>query len=232
MVPIVPQSAPMVSVADVSVKLYLGLALVPDVVVPEVDSGAHGAENSIQISALARVEPRWKWFVYITWRCIFHLYIKELVKNCDFIFSSFVLWFEIVISTVFCCRWSVYCYQSSLLKQQRLSAQVSVLCSWLQLDLILLNYLLQHFINIIKILDTPSVTFHPCLMYPGYDLNVYLEIQYDTICTRINAFSQYFFPLPGADSWHECWTVLFSKWFSLNCSNIITIIINYTSMLL
>src|SRR6218665_3873234 len=29
----------------------LGLALVPDVVVPEADSGAHGAENSIQISA-------------------------------------------------------------------------------------------------------------------------------------------------------------------------------------
>src|SRR6218665_824401 len=36
----------------------LTLALVPDVVVPEVDSGAHGAENSIQISALAAVEPR------------------------------------------------------------------------------------------------------------------------------------------------------------------------------
>src|SRR6218665_846792 len=36
----------------------LGLALVPDVVVPEADSGAHGAENLIQISALARVEPR------------------------------------------------------------------------------------------------------------------------------------------------------------------------------
>ena len=36
----------------------LGLALVPDVVVPEADSGAHGAENSIQISALAVVEPR------------------------------------------------------------------------------------------------------------------------------------------------------------------------------
>src|SRR6218665_2966199 len=36
----------------------LGLALVPDVVVPEADSGAHGAENSIQISALAGVEPR------------------------------------------------------------------------------------------------------------------------------------------------------------------------------
>ena len=35
-----------------------GLALVPDVVVPEADSGAHGAENSIQISALAGVEPR------------------------------------------------------------------------------------------------------------------------------------------------------------------------------
>src|SRR6218665_35766 len=31
----------------------LGLALVPDVVVPEADSGAHGAENLIQISALA-----------------------------------------------------------------------------------------------------------------------------------------------------------------------------------
>src|SRR6218665_3117046 len=36
----------------------LGLALVPDVVVPEADSGAHGAENLIQISALAVVEPR------------------------------------------------------------------------------------------------------------------------------------------------------------------------------
>src|SRR6218665_1126560 len=36
----------------------LGLALVPDVVVTEADSGAHGAENSIQISALAGVEPR------------------------------------------------------------------------------------------------------------------------------------------------------------------------------
>ena len=36
----------------------LGLALVPDVVVPEADSGAHGAENLIQISALAMVEPR------------------------------------------------------------------------------------------------------------------------------------------------------------------------------
>src|SRR6218665_515651 len=36
----------------------LGLALVPDVVVPEADSGVHGAENSIQISALAGVEPR------------------------------------------------------------------------------------------------------------------------------------------------------------------------------
>src|SRR6218665_2254406 len=36
----------------------LGLALVPDVVVPEADSGAHGAENSIQISALAVVQPR------------------------------------------------------------------------------------------------------------------------------------------------------------------------------
>src|SRR6218665_3266711 len=36
----------------------LGLALVPYVVVTEADSGAHGAENSIQISALAGVEPR------------------------------------------------------------------------------------------------------------------------------------------------------------------------------
>src|SRR6218665_1221340 len=36
----------------------LGLALVPDVVVPAADSGAHGAENSIQITALAGVEPR------------------------------------------------------------------------------------------------------------------------------------------------------------------------------
>ena len=36
----------------------LGLALVPDVVVPEADSGANGAENSIQISTLAGVEPR------------------------------------------------------------------------------------------------------------------------------------------------------------------------------
>ena len=36
----------------------LGLALVPDVVVPEADSCAHGAENSIQTSALAGVEPR------------------------------------------------------------------------------------------------------------------------------------------------------------------------------
>src|SRR6218665_1198626 len=36
----------------------LGLALVPDVVVPEADSGAHRAENSIQISALAGVEIR------------------------------------------------------------------------------------------------------------------------------------------------------------------------------
>ena len=36
----------------------LGLALVPDVVVPEAGSGVHGAENSIQISALAGVEPR------------------------------------------------------------------------------------------------------------------------------------------------------------------------------
>src|SRR6218665_4050606 len=36
----------------------LGLALVPDVVVQDADSGAHGAENSIQISVLAGVEPR------------------------------------------------------------------------------------------------------------------------------------------------------------------------------
>src|SRR6218665_2716490 len=36
----------------------LGLALVPDVMVQEADSGAHEAENSIQISALAWVEPR------------------------------------------------------------------------------------------------------------------------------------------------------------------------------
>src|SRR6218665_1405291 len=36
----------------------LGLALVPDVEVPEADSGAHGAENLIQISALAGLEPR------------------------------------------------------------------------------------------------------------------------------------------------------------------------------
>src|SRR6218665_4059474 len=36
----------------------LGLALVPDVVVPEAGSGEHGAENSIQISALAGVELR------------------------------------------------------------------------------------------------------------------------------------------------------------------------------
>src|SRR6218665_2681542 len=36
----------------------LGLAMVLDVVVPEADSRAHGAENSIQISALAWVEPR------------------------------------------------------------------------------------------------------------------------------------------------------------------------------
>src|SRR6218665_3805961 len=36
----------------------LGLALDPDVVVPGADSGAHGAENSIQISALAGGEPR------------------------------------------------------------------------------------------------------------------------------------------------------------------------------
>src|SRR6218665_3688648 len=34
----------------------LGLALVADVVVPEADNGAHGAENSTQISALAGVE--------------------------------------------------------------------------------------------------------------------------------------------------------------------------------
>src|SRR6218665_1850734 len=33
----------------------LGLALVPDVAVPEADSGAHRAENSIQISVLAGV---------------------------------------------------------------------------------------------------------------------------------------------------------------------------------
>src|SRR6218665_2688568 len=49
---------------DPSLTHFLGefpglrLALVPDVVVPEADSGAHGAENSIQISALAGVEPR------------------------------------------------------------------------------------------------------------------------------------------------------------------------------
>src|SRR6218665_627565 len=36
----------------------LGLALARDVVVPEADSGAHGAENLIQISALAGGEPR------------------------------------------------------------------------------------------------------------------------------------------------------------------------------
>ena len=38
----------------------LGLALVPNVVVPEAGQrcGAHGAENSIQISAMAGVEPR------------------------------------------------------------------------------------------------------------------------------------------------------------------------------
>src|SRR6218665_376824 len=36
----------------------LGLALVPDVVVSEADSGAQGAENLIQISALAVVQPR------------------------------------------------------------------------------------------------------------------------------------------------------------------------------
>ena len=36
----------------------LGLALAPDVVVPEADSGTRGAKNSIQISALAGVEPR------------------------------------------------------------------------------------------------------------------------------------------------------------------------------
>ena len=49
---------------DPSLTHFLGeipglrLALVPDVVVPEADGGAHGAENSIQISALAGVEPR------------------------------------------------------------------------------------------------------------------------------------------------------------------------------
>ena len=36
----------------------LGLALVLDVVVPEAEQGACGAENSIQISALAGVELR------------------------------------------------------------------------------------------------------------------------------------------------------------------------------
>src|SRR6218665_116940 len=36
----------------------LGLSRVPDVVVTKADSGAHGAENSIQISALAGIEPR------------------------------------------------------------------------------------------------------------------------------------------------------------------------------
>src|SRR6218665_335817 len=36
----------------------LELALVPDVVVQRRNSSAHGAENSIQISALAGVEPR------------------------------------------------------------------------------------------------------------------------------------------------------------------------------
>src|SRR6218665_3659118 len=36
----------------------LGLALLPAVVVREADSGAHEAENSIQISALAGEEPR------------------------------------------------------------------------------------------------------------------------------------------------------------------------------
>src|SRR6218665_1390062 len=49
---------------DPSLTHFLGefpglrLALVPDVVVQEADSGAHEAENSIQISALAGVEPR------------------------------------------------------------------------------------------------------------------------------------------------------------------------------
>ena len=38
--------------------LGLGLALVPDVMVPEANRGAHGAEISIQISALAGVGPR------------------------------------------------------------------------------------------------------------------------------------------------------------------------------
>src|SRR6218665_818715 len=36
----------------------LGLALVPDVVVPEADSGAHAPKNSIHISALGGVDPR------------------------------------------------------------------------------------------------------------------------------------------------------------------------------
>ena len=36
----------------------LGLALVPDVVVPDAENGAHEAENLIQISALAGVEPQ------------------------------------------------------------------------------------------------------------------------------------------------------------------------------
>src|SRR6218665_558566 len=36
----------------------LGLALVPDVVVPEADNGAQGAEDLIQISALAVVQSR------------------------------------------------------------------------------------------------------------------------------------------------------------------------------
>src|SRR6218665_2868554 len=37
--------------------LCLGLAMVPDVVSRRRNSGAHGAENSIQISAMAGVEP-------------------------------------------------------------------------------------------------------------------------------------------------------------------------------
>src|SRR6218665_3286462 len=36
----------------------LGLALVPDVVIPEAEQRCAGAENSIQISALDGVEPR------------------------------------------------------------------------------------------------------------------------------------------------------------------------------
>src|SRR6218665_1330893 len=49
---------------DPSLTHFLGefpgleLALVPDVVVLEADSGAPGADNSIQISALTGVEPR------------------------------------------------------------------------------------------------------------------------------------------------------------------------------